>query len=284
MQAHRTFPCALCLLLLLPGFTAQAQQTASPTLPDIPQLMSELPEHQKQLEKVRENYPYSDSNVVEEIDGKGQVTKTETRDSEVFFINGQPIERLVKKDGKPLTDQEAQKEAERVNKAVEKAEKPQLEQPKEDQQISLRHMLYVADVRNPRRENFRGRTTLIYDFVGKKNFKAHGLSEDLSKKIQGTIWIDEADRQVARVEASLDDNFHIAGGLVANLQKGSRFSFDQAPMNGEIWLPTGAEVSLQMRLLLFKGIRQHMTERDYNYKRFHVEAEQGKGVKVAAEK
>jgi hypothetical protein len=32
-----------------------------------------------------------------------------------------------------------------------------------------------------------------------------------------------------------------------------------------------------------KGLRQHVTERDNDYKRFHVEAEQGKGVKVVKE-
>jgi hypothetical protein len=120
--------------------------------------------------------------------------------------------------------------------------------------------------------------------VGQKDLKARGLNEDLSKKLQGTVWIDEADRQVARLEAAFDDNFRVAGGLVANVQKGSRFNFDQTPVNGEIWLPTGAEISLEMRLLLFKGIHQHITERDYDYKRFHVESAQGKDTKVVSEK
>jgi hypothetical protein len=37
-------------------------------------------------------------------------------------------------------------------------------------------------------------------------------------------------------------------------------------------------------VLLVKSIRQHVTERDYDYKRFHVDAEQGKGAKVAGVK
>jgi hypothetical protein len=202
----------------------------------------------------------------------------------VFYVNNEPISRLVKKDGRPLTEEEEQKETERVTKAVEKAEKPRSDAAKDDQNISLRRILEVADVRNPRRENFRGRSTIVFDFVGQKDLKARGLNEDLSKKLQGTVWIDEADRQVARLEAAFDDNFRVAGGLVANVQKGSRFNFDQTPVNGEIWLPTGAEISLEMRLLLFKGIHQHITERDYDYKRFHVESAQGKDTKVVSEK
>jgi len=143
-------------------------------------------------------------------------------------------------------------------------------------------MLEIMDVRNPRRESYRGRQTIIFDVVGRKDAKTHDLSEDISKKLQGTIWIDEADRQVTRLEATFNDNFHVGGGLVANVQKGSRFSFDQALVNGEIWLPSGGEVSIEMRILL-KGIRQHIVVRDYDYKRFHVEVQQGKGSKAVVE-
>jgi len=269
-------------LLLTP--LALAQQAANPPLPEIHQLMKEVHEHQKQLGKVRENYTFSDSQVVQEIDGKGQVSKTESREIEVFFVHGRQIGRLVKKDGKPLTDEEQKKETERVTKAVEKAENPEPEEHKNNQNVSLLHMLEIMDVRNPRRESFRGRQTIVFNVVGRKDAKTHDLSEDLSKKLQGTIWVDEADRQVARLEAVFNDNFHVGGGLVANVQKGSRFSFDQAPVNGEIWLPSGGEITIDMRLLLVKGIRQHILIRDYDYKRFHVETQQGKDTKVVPEK
>jgi hypothetical protein len=261
---------------------AQAQQAANAPLPEIRQLMSEVDEHQKQLEKVRENYTFSTSQVVQDLDGNGHVTKTESREWEVFFVNGHQIARLVKKDGKPLEGDDLAKETERVTKAVEKAQKPEQEHSKEGQEINPRHILEIVDVRNPRREIYRGRSTIVFDFVGRKDLKAHGLSEDLSKKLQGTVWVDEADREVAHMEATFYDNFHVAGGLLASVQKGSNFQFDQAQVNGEVWLPSGAEVTVQMRLLL-KGTHEHITQRDYDYKRFHVETQQGKDAKVVAE-
>jgi len=66
------------------------------------------------------------------------------------------------------------------------------------------------------------------------------------------------------------------------VRKGSNFQFDQAPVNGEVWLPSGAEITVQMRLLL-KGTHEHITQRDYDYKRFRVETQQGKDAKVVAE-
>ncbi len=250
-------------------------EAAAKPIPDIRTLMTEVMEHQKQLEKVKENYTYRSNSVTQTIDGKGQVTKTETEDNEVFFVNTHRIERTVKKDGKPLSDHDQQKEQERVNKMVEKAMKVPPGQPLENQQgnISITKLLDIMEVSNPRREVFRGRSTILFDFAGKRDAKTHGLAEDASKKIAGTLWVDEADRQVARMEARFTDNFHGGGGLVANVQKGSSFYFDQAPVNGEIWFPTGAEGHIEARVLLVKGYRLHVTERDSDYERFTVDAQ-----------
>jgi len=283
MPALRIFRPAGFVLLLLPATLAQAQQTPAPPLPDIRELMREVQEHQKQLEKVRENYTYSSMQTVQDIDANGQVKKTETEEGEDFFVNGHVIERTVKKNGQPLNDHDRQKETERVTKLVEKAEKTPPDQPLEGQTISVSRVLEIMDVRNPRRETYRGRSTILFDFVGRKDAKTHGLAEDASKKLEGTVWIDEADRQISHLEVSFNDNFHVAGGLVASVQKGSNFHFDQAPVNGEVWLPTGGEGTLQARVLLVKNYRQHFTERDYDYKRFRVETEQAKDAKVVPE-
>ncbi len=284
MPSLRIFSRAAFLLPLLAALPAQAQQAASQSLPAVPQLMREIGEHQKQLDKVRENYTYSSLQTTQDVDAKGQVKKTETEEDENFYVNSHLISRTVKKNGQPLNDHDQQKETERVAKAVEKAEKTPSGQPLEGQVVTVSRLLEIMDVRNERRESYRGRPAIVFDFVGRKGAKTHGLLEDASKKIQGTLWVDEADRQVAHLDVAFDDNFHVAGGLVASIQKGSNFHFDQALVNGEIWLPTGVEGTMQARVLLLKNYRQHFTERDYDFKRFHVEAQQSKGAKVVEEK
>ncbi len=81
---------------------APGQQPAQAPLPDIRQLMREVQEHQKQLDQIRENYTYSSYQVVQDIDGNGQVKKTESSEYEDFFVNGHVIERKVKSNDKPL--------------------------------------------------------------------------------------------------------------------------------------------------------------------------------------
>jgi hypothetical protein len=245
-------------------------------LPDIRALMHEVEEHQKQVEKLRENDTYSSLITTQDLDAGGRVTKTESEEDENFFVNGHLIARTVKRDGKPLSPHDDQKESERVTKLVAKAQNTPPDQPIEGQTISISRLLDIMDVRNPRRQSYRGRPAIVFDFIGRKDAKTHGIVEDASKKMQGTIWIDEADRQVAHLEVSFNDNFRVAGGVFATVQKGSYFYFDQAPVGDGVWLPTGGEGSMQARLLLFKNLRQHVAEQDYDFKKFSVTTQQPK--------
>jgi hypothetical protein len=263
---------------------AQGQQAPAPPLPDIRELMKEVQAHQKLVEKERENDTYTSLITTQDLDANGKVTKTESEEDENFFVNSHLIARTVKKDGKPLSEHDAQKETERVTKLVEKAQNTPPGQTIEGQTISISRMLEIMDVRNPRRENYRGRPTIVFDFIGRKDAKTHGVIEDASKKLQGTIWIDEADRQVAHLEVSFNDNFRVAGGVFATVQKGSNFHFDQAPVGGGVWLPTGGEGAMQARLLVFKNLRQHFVEREYDFKRFSVDTEQQKDAKPVQQK
>jgi hypothetical protein len=288
----------VCAAMLLLGALAADGQTGAShaQLPDIRQLMQQVQAHQRELDKLRESYTYSSVETTQDIDANGQVKKTESQEHENFFVNGHVVQRLVKKDGKPLSEHEEQKETERVTKMVEKAERTPPGQPLEGPSISVSRLLEIMDVRNERRVMFRGRAAIVFDFVGRKDAKTHGMAEDASKKLQGTVWIDEADRQVAHLEVSFIDNFHVLGGLFANIQKGSNFRFDQAvvagdldrmvgtPESGELWLPTGGEGTIQARVLLVKNMRQHFVERDFDYKRFRVETQQGKDAQAPAKK
>ena len=59
----------------------------------------------------------------------------------------------------------------------------------------------------------------------------------------GTAWIDEQDHVLARVEGHFVNAFKVAGGLVVNIQKDTRFTWEQTKVNDEVWLPARIEGS-----------------------------------------
>ncbi len=125
---------------------------------------------------------------------------------------------------------------------------------------------------NPRRERFRGQDVLVFDFEPNPEFKPHKMAEKVVHELAGVIWIDEKAHDVARLEAYFVGDFKFAGGVIANLQKGTSFTFEQAFVNNEVWLPTYEEAHVGVRVLLVKGFKINAVTRYSDYKKFNVES------------
>jgi len=266
-----------------PVLLAENPGASNKPIPDVPTLLQQARAHQKEVDKIRENYTYRQYQQQDELDGNGRVKKTETEEDEVFFVNGKEISRKVKKNGKELSADDQKKEQDRVNKEVEKAAKSSGKHSEGEEEVTISRVLAVVKISNPRREMLNGRSTISFDFVGDPKAKAKGREADIAKKISGTIWVDESDREVARVQIRFEDNYHIGGGLIANIQKGSSFLLEQAPINHEIWLPSSTEVHIGARMLLLKGFHQNIHLKMSEYQKFHADAVMQPGAKVISQ-
>ena len=269
----------LATLLVLLACVAPATSGANePTaLPDAATMLREVEAHQKQLDKIRENYTFRSVQTTRQLDSSGNTKKVETEEHEVFFVNSERVQKLVRKDGKDLTPDQARKEQDRVNKEVLKISKPGYSNPDKDE-ITVSRLLQIVAFSRPRRVRLNGRDTIAFDFAGDPHAKTHGRGEDALKKVSGTIWIDEADREVSRMSATLDENYHVGFGLLASVAKGSNVVFDQALIRNEAWLPTAIALHLQARALLVAGFRAEIDIRFDQYKKFQTDAVQQPGA------
>src|SRR6266851_4720166 len=252
-------------------------------LPDLKALFKEIDENQKAIDKLKENYAGSESEEETEFEGNGKVKKHEVNEYTFFYLNGDEITTLVKKDGKPLSDAEQKKENEKTQKRIEENQKraakkeAKEEKAKEEgkdkagDEPGIEIFLRACQFVNPRRERFRGQDVLVFDFEPNPEFKPHKLVERLAQKLAGVVWVDEKAHDVARLEAYFVGDMKIGGGLVVNLQKGTSFVYEQGFVNNEVWLPTYMEAHIGVRFLLVKGIKASIVTRYWDYKKFNVE-------------
>jgi hypothetical protein len=245
-------------------------------LPDLKALFKEIDDNQKAIDKIKENYTGTRAEEETEYDKSGKVTKREAKEYTFFYLNGDEISTLIGKDGKPLGEEEQKKENEKTQKEIREHEKKdakdQEKAKKDDDDPGIEVFLRACQFVNPRRERFRGQDVLVFDFEPNPEFKPHKLAEKLVQKLAGVVWIDEKSHDVARLEAYFVGDFKLAAGMVANLQKGTSFVFEQAFTNNEVWLPTYAEVHVGVRVLLVKGFKVNAVIRYSDYRRFNVES------------
>jgi hypothetical protein len=257
---------------------------AQVVLPDLKTLFAQIDNNQKAIDKIKEDYAGTKVEEETDFEGNGKSKKAEIRESTFFYLDGTEVSTLVKKNGKALSDEEQKKEIERVTKEVERLQKDADKKDKKDEQdkekrkdsdaddgeISMETFLRACQFVNPRRERFRGADVLVFDFEPNPEFKAHSLIEKIIQKLGGVIWIDEKALDVARLDAFFVSDVKIAGGLLADVQKGTRVILEQEFVNSEVWLPTYESMHLDLRLLLVKGFHVDGTTRYSDYKKFNV--------------
>ena len=254
-------------------------------LPDIPSLLQEVKVNEEEIENLLENYTFTEKEINRETDQTGQLREKESKVSELTFYKGYRIRRVIEKNGKPLSPSDLENENKRVEKRVRDIEKREAEKEKKEQnpddpsdadrgkRISIADVLRASKLVNPRRERFRGRAVIVFDFEPIPGYKPQKNYEKFFGKTVGAVWVDAADRQVARLEARLVDSYKVAGGLLASLREGATFVLEKDRINDEIWLPTRADINLSVKVLMIKGITANTLIEFGNYKRFNVDAE-----------
>lgn len=257
-------------------------------LPDIPTLLAQVTANEKHIEEMLDNYGYTETTQQREFGDNGALRVKESEVYELTFYQGNRIRRLISKNDRPLSASEQAEEDKRIEKFIRNLEKKEAEKERKAQRasgreraddddengrLSISDILRASRLINPRREVFRGRQVIVFDFEPLPGYKPQKDYEKFFGKTAGVIWIDDADRQVARLEATLIDTFKIGGGLLASLKKGATFVFEQQRVNDEIWLPTSVEVNLSAKVLLFKSINANQLTTFGNYQKFNTEVE-----------
>ncbi len=268
--------------LALPESIFDFPHRASTPLPQVAGLLEALAHNQKTLEALLENYTYTMVQTEIEVDGKGSVKQKREKTYEVFYLDGRAVQKLVAEDGHPLSPGDARKEDARIEKIIRlhqehkerrlaRRTRPGQAQDGEGRNPTVGDFLHLSQFVHPRRERFRGRNVIVFEFEPRPGYKPRNRSESLLQKLGGVVWIDEDARQVARLEARLLDSFRMGGGLVASVRQGSALVFEQELVRGEVWLPLYAEVNLSARLFLLAGVKMNMILRFSDFKKFNVE-------------
>jgi hypothetical protein len=262
-----------------PSVAANADTTqdeADRPLPDIPSLMHEVEAHLKAGGEIRKDYVYHAIEIRQETDGNGLPKKTTVNEYDVFWVNGVPVQKLTKKEGRELTPDEQKKESERLDKDIAKARerkdkaeaKGKETGPRGDDMISASRILELGSFSNPRRVKLNDRDTIVVDYTGNPKAKTRNRFEDVVRDLVGTVWIDEQDKVIRKTEGHFLNAFKVGAGLVANIRKDSSFGMEQTKINGEVWLPARLEGRGGFRFLVLVSFDGSVQINMSDYRKF----------------
>jgi len=232
-------------------------------------------------DKKQRNYTYIERDVENSLDKKGNTKSTETKTYEVLNIYGEQVQRLIEKNDKSISDKEAAKEEEKIQKMIHKR---QSESEAERQKRREREAKDREEGRQFEREivdafNFAllgtelvgGREAWAISAEPRPGFVPHMKYANYLPKFHGRIWIDKADLQLSKMDVEALDT--VSWGLfLARIHKGSHFLIEQTRVNDEVWLPRQVDFKIDLRLALLKNFNMDAQQTFRDYKKFRTDS------------
>ena len=270
---------------------AQAIVPAAETrpVPNVAELMHAVEANQRQDEAKLKDYIFRQTQTFDETDGHGGLKKREVQVYDVFWLQGVPVRKMVSKDGLPLSPEELKKEDERIDKEVKAAKEKREKQegkgketdPRGNEEVTVSRILELGTFSNARRVQIAGRDTIAADYAGDPKAKTRNRAEEMIRDLEGTVWVDEEDKELVKTEGHFLRSFKIGGGLLANIKEGTSFGMEQRKINAEVWLPTHFEGHGAARLLLFLSFNGSVQMVDEDFRKFKATSTLLPGVSAA---
>jgi hypothetical protein len=260
---------------------------SSSVVPDTRKFLEEVRQNLQSDESLLDQYTFTEVFQESRLDSKGAVKKTKTEVYEVYpsIVPRKIYRRLISRDGTPLTEAEL---AEQDRKQEEKTEKREqriaahdaaaaeshAEENRRKERAIVDEIFRMDDIGVVGRETVDGRPAIIVSFTPRPGYKPVTEGGKTIQKLAGRAWIDEADRQLVRLEARLVDSMGVGPAKLARLQKGATAFFQRKKVNGEVWLPAEARFSGAAKALLLFGTRIDVHSTYGDYKKFSVSTEE----------
>ncbi len=176
----------------------------------------------------------------------------------VIMIDGSPYNKLIAANGTPLGTAQAaaqesklqQEVARRQHETPSQRQRRIAEYQRERRQDNdlLREMIKAMNFRVAGEEVVDGRRCFVLE--GDPNPEYRPISRDtrVLRGMRGKLWIDEQQYQWVKVEAEVFRP--VAFGLfIAHVEPGTRFTLDQRPVQGGLWLPSHFSMQVRAKVL-----------------------------------
>ena len=225
-------------------------------------------------DKKQRDYTYIQREEEHKLDGNGQLKSSESRTYEIMVLYEEPLRKLIARDDKPLSDKDAAKEDEKMQKIIEKRKnesegdrRKRIEKEEKDREEGRQFVKEIADAYNFRwvgAESVDGRETTVIDADPRPGYEPHMKDAKFLPKFRFRVWIDQTEKQWVKLDVQCIDTVSV-GLFLVRVHKGSNIQIEQIRVNDEVWLPKHVSLKIDARVALLKGVNiaEDATYRDY---------------------
>jgi hypothetical protein len=257
-----------------------ASATSLPPTSDPKEIIRRAADNDLLNDQRQRNYTYVQRNVEHKLNGKGDVQSTETKTYEVMVLYGEQVRRLIARNDQPLSEKDAAKEEEKIQKLIQKRQnegdddrRKRLEKYEKDRDHDRAFVKEITDAYNftllPD-ENIGGREQFVIQADPRPGYEPRMKDARILPKFRFEVWIDKDAYQWTKLAADVIDTVSF-GLILARLHKGSKLLIETTRINDEVWLPKHVALKLDAKVALFKNLDYDIDVTYRDYKKFRTD-------------
>lgn len=253
------------LLLVLVFFGAGSARAAE-TLPSASNVLQRVIERAKLVAQSTNNHVYDKRSLTEELDESERVSQSTEKHYRVLLIAGVPFPRLVRIQGRELTEEELERENKREAVFRERVTRVNFSRKaKRREGLATQDLIDRFEFRVLRREVVNERSTLVLTFAPRRNAPDKSIEDKIFGKVFGTVWVDEAEAEVAKLDASVRGPIPLGWfGAVGSLNK-FQATLERIRLPDGVWANRKSTFWIMARKL-FSGIHTRTTEESSGFR------------------
>lgn len=183
-------------------------------------------------------------------------------------VEGVWVSRIVTRDGKPLTDPEKRRQEDEIRRRIadgksENARPASILGRENDELIqqfpeALEYRLIGEEMKD-------GRKTWVLACQPRVGYKPPSMRARFFEKVRGKVWVDQAEKDLVRVDAEVFDTISVGFGLLGRVEKGTRFVLNRARVSEGHYFTESSQVNFTAKVLIFKTLIIEISTQYFNF-------------------
>ena len=244
--------------------------------PDPVQIVERALELNRRNDPVVLAYRMTQERIKRDLGSDGQVKSTTAETFEVVPVEGEPLQRLIRRNGQPLSPDEARKAQEKFDEAVRERETETAERRRkrlakyEEKLDERREMLdelpsaftFVIEGE----EAVDGYPAWRIQAKPRPGYQPKSMRSSVLTRMEGRFWISKEHNRLLKVDAVTTGPVSF-GWVLAKLAPGTRISMEQMKLTDDVWVLKRFKMTYDVRIALVKQARGETEQIMWDFRR-----------------
>lgn len=238
---------------------------AAASTPDALAIVQKALDLNRETDQLQREYNMIQESIKRDVGSDGKVRSTTAETFEIHVVHGEPVQKLIRKNGHALTPSEARKAQAAFDEKVrelssESPEERRKRLAEQETKVNRRREMFrelpaAFDFRIVGEERVDGHDSWRIEGKPKPGYQPKTMRAAFLQKMEGQFWISKEHNRLVKLDAVTTGHVSFGWGVLAKVAPGTRFMIEQMRLNDGVWVTRRFKMAYDVQIALIKQKR-----------------------------